>query len=442
LEASGRSQQQDRDQLDAAPSREALTLPSPRGGGSFIRGGGRLIASWLLLLPLAALLVYLLIHLYPRVDPTHGFDYQGHLDYIRFIDMTASLPLANQGWEMYHPPAYWALTAIIFEAIHRVGVALTLTDAGQALSTAAWILEGVIAAAVVRVFGGNSIGAAAAAALTWLLIGQSIVGTALYNETLTGLGLGTLILGAALWYRGRRIGLLLLGIGFPLAILSKYSGLVAALVAAPLIIWWSRDRLKPTLIALLPGAVLGALYYGRNLLVFGTPLPTNIELFNLRSWDPLGWGHPAGYFTSLSPGYCAATHSFWLGLWKWLWATDCFPIAPWRNVVEEKLLVVALATTIIILAALVWGIWHSRRDPGVLVLPATGVAIIAAYILYNVRWPAISSDKGIYLLAAIVPVAAVVGLLVDRLSRRAPAALISYGAILGWSAFMVRAALG
>jgi hypothetical protein len=395
-----------------------------------------------LLLPLAALLAYLIWHLYQRVDPTHGFDYQGHVDYLRYIDLSASLPLASQGWEMYHPPAYWALAVAIFEVIHRLGAGLTLTDAGQGLATAAWILEGVVAAILVRVLGGNWIGAAAAAALTWLLIGQSIVGTALYNETLTGLGVGTLLLGGALWYQRRRGGLVVLGIGFALAILSKYSGLLAALVSVPIIVWVTRERLKPVLIALLPGALLGTLVYGRNVLAFGTPVPSNIDLFKLQTFDSLGWGHPAGYFTTLSPGFCAARHSFWMGLWKWLWATDCLPIAPWRNVVEEKLLAVALATTAIIIVALVWASIRSRRDPRLLMLPASALVVIAGVIAYNIKWPAISNDKGVYLLAAIVPVAAAVGLLVDRLSRRRLAGLLAYGAILGWSVFMVHAALG
>jgi len=394
------------------------------------------------LLPLVALLAFLIWHLYQRVDPTQGLDYQGHLDYLRYIDLTASLPLASQGWEMYHPPAYWALAIAIFEVIHRLGAGLSLTDAGQALATAAWVLEGMVAAIVVRVLGGNWIGAAAAAALTWLLIGQSIVGTALYNETITGLGVGTLILGGAMCYQRKRGALVVLAIGFALAILSKYSGLLAAVVAVPIIVWLTRDRLKPTLIALLPGGVLGALFYGRNVLYYGTPVPSNIDLFKLQTFDSLGWGHPAGYFTTLSPGFCAAPHSFWMGLWKWLWATDCLPIAPWRNVVEEKLLAVALATTVVIAVALVWASIRSRSDPRLLMLPASALVVVAGVIAYNIKWPAISNDKGLYLLAAIVPVAVAIGLLADRLTRRRLAAVLAYGAILGWSGFMVHAALG
>ena len=406
------------------------------------RGRGLPSLGWVLLLPLVALLAYLIWHVYQRIDPTQGFDYQGHLDYVRYIDLSASLPLASQGWEMYHPPAYWALAAALFEVIHRLGASLTLTDAGQALATASWILEGLVAAIVVRVLGGNWIGAATAAAMSWLLIGQSIVGTALYNETLTGLGVGTLILGAALWYQGRRSGLFVIGLGFALAILSKYSGLLAALAAVPIIIWLTRDRLMPTLIALLPGTVLGALFYGRNVVTFGTPVPSNIDLFKLQTFDSMGWGHPAGYFTTLSPGYCAAPHSFWMGLWKWLWATDCLPIAPWRNVVEDKLLAVALATTVIIVVALLWASVRSRQDPRLLILPVTAIVVIAGVIAYNLKWPAISNDKGVYLLAAIVPVAVVVGLLVDRLTHRRLVSWLAYGAILGWSGFMVHAALG
>ena len=69
----------------------------------------------MLLLPLAALLAFLIWHLYPRVDPAQGFDFQGHLDYLRYIDLSASLPLASQGWEMY---------------LARLGVAATGGDPG------------------------------------------------------------------------------------------------------------------------------------------------------------------------------------------------------------------------------------------------------------------------------------------------------------------------
>lgn len=389
-----------------------------------------------------ALLVFLVFSVYQRLDPTVGFDYEGHLDYLRFIDFNGSFPLADQGWEMYHPPAFWLIAVGLFEVLHRLGSALTLTNAGQAIATIAWVLEGVVAAAAVRALGGRWLGAAAAAALVWLIPGQAIVGTAVYNETTTALGVGTLLLGGLLWLRGFRVGLALLSIGFLLAELGKYSGLLAAAAALPIILWIAKDRLRPTMLALAPGLALGALYYGRNLLHFGTPLPTNIELYRLKDWDQLGWGHTAGYFTSLSSGFCAGRQSFWMGLWKWFWATDCFPIAPWRNVVETKLLIGAVLTTVFVIAALAWTAWRGRRDRVLLLVAAIPAAVLLGYVVYVVRWPALSSNKGLYLLAAAVPVAVAAGLLTDRLTRSRRSAFVGYAVMLGWGVLMVHASLG
>src|SRR5437016_1214834 len=84
-----------------APGRRGAARNGPHRGAS-----PRAVERFgsVLLFPLAGLFIFLIWHLYPRIQPTQGFDYQGHLDYVRFIDLNASLPLANQGWEMYHPP--------------------------------------------------------------------------------------------------------------------------------------------------------------------------------------------------------------------------------------------------------------------------------------------------------------------------------------------------
>src|SRR5713226_1207950 len=159
--------------------------------------------SFLTLAPLAALLAGVVWIIYQRLDPAIGFDYAGHLDYVRFIDFNLSIPLADRGWQTYHPPAYYALAAAVFEALHRLGWTGTITDAGRWVATAAWVSEGVTAIATVRLIGAGWVASAVAAALVWLLPGQSIMGTMLYNETLTGLGVGLMTLGLVVWWRRR-----------------------------------------------------------------------------------------------------------------------------------------------------------------------------------------------------------------------------------------------
>ena len=395
--------------------------------------------SILTLAPLAALLAAVIWIIYQRLDPAIGFDYAGHLDYVRYIDFTLSIPLADRGWQTYHPPAYYALAAAIFEALHRLGWGGTITDAGRWVATAAWVLEGVTAIATVRLIGAGWVASAVAAALVWLLPGQSMMGTMLYNETLTGLGVGLMTLGLVFWWRRRTAGLALIGVGFALALLSKYSGAVAAATALPIILYVGRDRLRPTLLALAPGLILGAAYYGRNLLVFGTPTPLNSELFHLSAWDYFGWGHPAGFFTTLDLGRCAAQHSFWGGFWKWFWAADCYPPPlPWPTLIGLSLMVGALFATIMIAVALGWTATRALKDPVSLYLFAIPAALFIAFVAYNLRVPSPTTDKGVYVLAAIVPVAVATGLFAQR-AARSWMTLVLYVVVLIWSVDMAHA---
>jgi hypothetical protein len=399
------------------------------------------------LLPLAVALAAIVLAVYGRYDGT-GFDYDGHLDYLRYIDFSGSFPLADRGWQFYHPPAYYAISALTFEVAHHAGWLGSLTDAGRIVATGAWVLEGVVAAVAVRVTGGNWVGVAAAAALVWLLPGQSIMGSMIYMETMTGLGEGLLVLGVVAWSRGNSWGAGCVAIGFPLASLSKFSGLVAAAAAVPVLLWVNRQRVRATLLPLLPGAVVVGTFYVRNLIRLGTPAPLNSELFHLRDWNPFGhWGNPPGFFTRFDQGLaqvpmmgtpCAAYDSFWGGAWKWFWATDCLPL-PWRNQVRGWLLAGAVLATLVALMALSWILLRGKREPALTLLAAVPAVVFVAFVWYVIRVPSWTADKGVYLLNAIVPVAVALGLLVARLTSRVPVAIATYAIVLAWGVDMAHA---
>jgi hypothetical protein len=391
-----------------------------------------------LLLPFLLLLVGVIWTVYRQFDGTHGFDYGGHLDYVRYIDFTARLPLATRGWQMYHPPAYYATTAVLFEALHRLGAALTITDAGRWLATFAWVAEGTIAGTAVIVWRGNWLGAAAAAAIVWLLPGQSMMGSMIYNETFTGLGVALIVLGVAIWPRAQPLAAALLAIGIPLAALSKFSGLAAAAVAIVFLLWQARRRLWLAL-PLLPGIAAIGLFYWHNLHRLGTPLPLNSILFNLQSWDPVGWGHPAGFFTRVSLQPCAAPVSFLGGFWKWFFATDCFNLAPWPNTLNPLELTAALVLTAVVIAALIWIVVQSKGDPAALALAAIPAGVIGGFVLYVIRIPSATTDKGVYTLSAVVPLAVAAGLFLSRWTRGRFAGVATYVLLLGWSIVMAHA---
>jgi tetratricopeptide (TPR) repeat protein len=46
-----------------------------------------------------------------QIAPLFGFDRDGHTEYINFLLDHGRLPLASDGWQMYHPPLYYLLAA-------------------------------------------------------------------------------------------------------------------------------------------------------------------------------------------------------------------------------------------------------------------------------------------------------------------------------------------
>jgi hypothetical protein len=383
----------------------------------------------LALAPLLVLLVAVAVSAHRVFDPAIAGDHQAELDYLRFIDERHRLPLATDGFSMYHPPAYYLLSVLVSK------VGLSLTVAARSVATCAWLLEGVVAAVIVRRLGGRSIGACVAAGLVWLLPGQANVATRIYMETTVGLGVGLALLGLVELREGQRSGYWWLSIGVPLAGLSKFSGLVALAVILPVLLWMERSRLRQLAIFLAPGLVLMGLFYGRNVAHYGTPTPLNADLFNIGSLGGLYAARPPGFFTRLSLGRCAAERSFYGSAWKWLWATDCSVKPPWRDSVTGWLLVVALLTSSAIVCAWVWAALAGRRNLAWATTVAVPAAIVLAFVGYTLRVP--SGSSGLYLLVALVPVAVALGGFMCRLPRRYDPA--AYIAILVWAAALAAA---
>ena len=49
----------------------------------------------------------------PQIAALFGFDRDGHLEYIDYLLQKKALPLADEGWQMYQPPLFYLLSALI-----------------------------------------------------------------------------------------------------------------------------------------------------------------------------------------------------------------------------------------------------------------------------------------------------------------------------------------
>jgi len=359
-----------------------------------------------------------------------GFDSAAHLDYIKYIQTNRSLPLANQGLEMFQAPLYYVISAGLLSALHHT------TD-----------LDGLRILRVFHLFVG-----AANAALVWFGLGliypgqwkKPLAGAALAafapwqlyllhyptNEVLCG-ALGTAALCLALkcltfdkdvWRPG---WLAALGAALGVGCLTKASALVLLPVvfialAGQLIAHKQRSALFwLKVMGLVFGVALaiGVWPYWRAWRHFGDPLlgGWSGETGTAPWWQQPGFVTPA-YFDSfgralVSPYFCGL-HGFWDGLYSTLWGdglcggADKMALAPpWNYDCMTTGYILALVPSLLLVSGAVVTLIEFARKPQTqwLLLGGVAVALLLALAHMNLKLPYLACAKSFFALAAMLP---------------------------------------
>jgi hypothetical protein len=257
-----------------------------------------------------------------------GFDARHHLAYVAFVRERWALPLATDGWSMFHPPLFYGLAAL-------------LAPLGElALRALPWI-AGLLSLLVVRGLAARLYPGEPCVAVLAVLF-AAVVPVHLYsaayftNETLHA-GLAGLALlasvDALLAPRASPRQLACLGVWFGLAALTKFTALALAPVALFFLtckgLALERDGARAVarrvgLAAGLMLAVAGA-WYARNLWHFGTPILGNWG--RMPGAEHAWWQQPGfhtlawytGFGESLHHPWLAGFHSFWDGVYSTFW---------------------------------------------------------------------------------------------------------------------------
>jgi hypothetical protein len=265
-----------------------------------------------------------------------GFDARQHVAYVDFLREHHALPLATDGWMMFHPPVYYAPTAALVELQRALA-----PGSGSLLG---WKLMGFLSglgsallcwAVARRIFGEGArevvFATVFAATLPMnLYISAYVTNESLHAALASGIVLATV---ALLLAPGPRPGALLVwAVLVSLAVLTKYTAWIPTSVAAFFLAvrWWRVDRTPPGAVArrlAVAGAVVVTLagwFYVRNLLHFGQLFPLNVDLpGQANQW----WSQP-GYYTPdfflrfgsvLSHPFLAGFHTAWDSFYSTLW---------------------------------------------------------------------------------------------------------------------------
>ena len=227
-----------------------------------------------------------------------------HLDYVKLLEESWRAPLAEEGWQMYHPPLYYFLSALISTAMKQLTSAAIVGPSLQLFSTLAGLGTIVVAGVLITRLLPESTPAAR-------IMGFAIAAFApigfymnphISNEVFAGFMIASsyLLASVLLFDREQTIkSAFLLGIVGGLGMLSKYTGLfinlsIGALLALRYLSNENGKERRKTLVFALQfvGFVLLVCgwFYVRNYVQYGDPFIGN-------------WDAASGFQYEQPPGY-------------------------------------------------------------------------------------------------------------------------------------------
>jgi len=397
------------------------------------------------------------------LDPKLGFDADAHLDYVRLILTQRRLPLADEGWEMYQPPLYYAVGAALVALSGGEAGALRGLNAVAVFASCAALLGSLrilFPSDPRRVLAGFALGASVP---MQLYLAQYVT-----NE-IWAAAFASLAIWLALRLLARRdTGLAAhLGLGALLgaALLTKFSTLLAlaAVLAALVARLAASGERSPRVWARTVGAValatvaVAGWHYARVALRFGDPFVGNWEAAaGVAWWQDPGYRTAQDYLRfgeSLTRPVFAAFHSCPDALYSTLWgdgllggSARVLDAPPWSYQLMLAGYWLALLPSLGVIAGLVASLRRLVREPRaewLLVLTLAGATGIALLSL-SLALPFYAQCKAFYGLPALVPFAAFGAVGLDLVARRLGRAgdlvwvLLGTWALCAWATYWAR----
>ncbi len=397
------------------------------------------------------------------LDPNLGFDADSHLAYARLVRAERRLPLADEGFEMFQPPLYYAAGAALAGLVGGEAAALRGLNWLAVVTSCAALLGSLrilFPTEPRRVLAGFALGASVPMQLYLAQYVTNEVAAAAFASLAVWLALRILARGET-----RIAPHLALGALLGAALLTKLStllaaGAVLATLAGRLA---ARGERSPAAWARSVGAVaLAALavagwHYARVAWRFGDPFVGNWEAAAGASW----WQDP-GYRTvfdylrfgeSLSRPVFAAFHSCPDALYSTLFgdglvggSARVVDAPPWSYRLMLAGYWLALVPSLGVLFGLAAALRRWVREPRAEWLLVLGLAAANAFALMSLSLalPFYAQCKAFYGLQALVPFAALGALGLDKAARRLGRAgdlvwiLLGTWALCAWATYWAR----
>jgi tetratricopeptide (TPR) repeat protein len=428
---------------------------------------------YLAVAPLAVLVVIIIswIVLFgnnlPQIAALFGFDRDGHQQYIDYILQKKALPLADEGWQMYQPPLFYVLSALIIGPFGWTASADSAVLALRGFSALTGIGHLVLIFLCLRLmFPGQP-----RRQIVGLLLAGFLPANLCLSHHITNEGLAALFVTAALYFtlrllRAERCSARLaiaVGTCLGLALLTKFSAVLAIPFVVVALAWRrnttsaARNAVSSLSLVLVSLLAVCGWHFARVWHRFGTPL--------IGNWDPrlpFAWWQDPGCHTGawygrfgealICPLFSSLT-SFADGVYATLWGdglcsgsalTDFRP--QWNyDLMNAGYLLSILAMALLVAGAIVVLVRFIRQPTAEWSLVLGLVSAFAAGIgLMTLRVASYAQVKAFYALPALFPLCAVAAVGWDVLEKKSAALrpLLRVGllawAITVYSAFWIR----
>ncbi|MFQ5416718.1 MAG: glycosyltransferase family 39 protein [Myxococcota bacterium] len=266
-----------------------------------------------------------------------GFDARHHKLYVDILREQHAVPVATDGWSVYHPPLFYAGAALL----EWLGEAAAGRDGGifglKLIPFLAGLANVWVAAELVRRLFPDDLRRRALAAVFAAVLPMNLYAAAYFsNETLITLLAGLVVLAVVeiLLARAsttRQVAHLGMLVG--LALLTKFTAVLVGAVAIFFVVakLMALEDARPSRVATAVAAfaasplLIAGWFYARNVWLFGDPLIANwgdMPGPTLRWWQQPGFHTASFYLTfgeSLSHPYLSAFRSVWDSLYSTLW---------------------------------------------------------------------------------------------------------------------------
>ena len=356
-----------------------------------------------------------------------GYDVKDHVAYIKYIQERGALPLPNEGYEMFQPPLFYALSAGLLSIFH-----LSTDDPGavevlRALTMLFGIGNFILVFLSLRLLFPKHVAAHVIGLMTAAFLPMQLyLAHYITNETLAGtLASLTIYLALRVLLRERAFvwEFLILGVAAGAALLAKATDilLIPPLLGALAIKLW-RQRGVILEWTRTVGVTAGAMlivcgwHYLRIWRQFGTPIVGNWDPAVQPAWwqDP-GFHVAADYFRfgqSLVAPMFSGFNGFADGIYSTLWGDSLggglsavLSRTPWNYSLMIGGYWLALVPMGLVLVGVATGIVRlvRRISPEWFLLLGLSAATVIALIFMTLRVPSYAQVKAFYGLAALVP---------------------------------------